>query len=57
MFWTTDIPLPINNRYSLQAFIGIDHDRCSKVDLWMPDNEQKDLIDKLICDPRIKNLL
>jgi len=23
----------------------------------MPDNEQKDLIDKLICDPRIKNLL
>jgi predicted transcriptional regulator len=23
----------------------------------MPDNEQKDLIDKLICDPRIKKLL
>ena len=22
----------------------------------MPDNEQKDLIDKLICDPRIKKL-
>ena len=23
----------------------------------IPDNEQKDLIDKLICDPRIKKLL
>jgi predicted transcriptional regulator len=23
----------------------------------MPDNEQKDLIDKLICDPKIKQLL
>jgi len=56
MFWAGDLPIPINGRYSLHSaeLTSID---AVKSTPGLPDSEQKELIEKLIPDPRIKKLL